>query len=109
MRRKMDFLRHATPKMGIKKKPCSWQGFTNHFGRMNLSLIGCFPAEPISVSIQHFKIHSTKLYLQPVKFSNQLPPCNCLAVTGGTIHRNITWGITSQFWGTIILFYKICR
>lgn len=73
MRRKMDFLRHATPKMGIKKKPCSWQGFTNHFGRMNLSLIGCFPAEPISVSIQHFKIHSTKLYLQPVKFSNQLP------------------------------------
>ncbi len=73
MRRKMDFLRHATPKMGIKKETSPRVRLQNHFGRMNLSLIGCFPAEPISVSIQHFKIQSLKLYLQPVKFSSQLP------------------------------------
>jgi hypothetical protein len=44
------------------------QGFHNHFNWLNLSLVGCLPAEPISYSIQHFKNQFQKLYLQPVIF-----------------------------------------
>jgi hypothetical protein len=73
MQRKWIFLGIPLLKMVIKRKPCEKQGFQNHFDRLNLSLIGCFPAEPISVSIQHFKIQYLKLYLQPVKFPSQLP------------------------------------
>lgn len=56
-----------------KKKALKNQGFCNHFGRLNLSLAGCSPAEPTSVSIQHNKIQLEKLYLQPVKFPSHLP------------------------------------
>jgi hypothetical protein len=69
----MDFLRHATPKMGNKKETSHMVRLQDHFGRMNLSLIGCFPAEPIFVSIQQSKIQLQKLYLQPVKFCSQVP------------------------------------
>jgi len=88
----MDFLRHATPKMGIKKETSPRVRLQNHFGRMNLSLIGCFPAEPISVSIRHFKIQSLKLYLQPVKFSSQLP----LVISGFFLSKFIK-GIVNVF------------
>ena len=43
------------------------------FYRENLSLAGCSPAVPASVSVQLCKIQFIKLYLQPVKFSSQLP------------------------------------
>jgi hypothetical protein len=39
----------------------------SHFRRINLSLVGCSPAEPTSVSIEHSKKLDKLLYLQTVK------------------------------------------
>jgi hypothetical protein len=39
----------------------------SHFRRINLSLVGCSPAEPTSVSIEHSKKLNKLLYLQTVK------------------------------------------
>jgi hypothetical protein len=41
----------------------------SHFRRINLSLVGCSPAEPTSVSIEHSKKLNKSLYLQTVKKS----------------------------------------
>lgn len=44
-----------------------------YFRRFNLSLMSCSPAELISVSIEHYKIHSKKLYLQLSKKAATYP------------------------------------
>lgn len=44
----------------------------SHFRRINLSLVGCSPAEPTSFSIEHSKKLNNLLYLQSVKKSNHV-------------------------------------
>jgi phosphatidylserine/phosphatidylglycerophosphate/cardiolipin synthase-like enzyme len=44
----------------------------SYFRRNNLSLVGCSPAEPTSVLIEHSKIQSKLLYLQSIKKSDHL-------------------------------------
>jgi len=44
-----------------------------HFRRLNLSLMSCSPAEPISDSIEQSKFQFNKLYLQTVKKGNRVP------------------------------------
>ena len=45
----------------------------SHFRRFNLSLMSSSPAALISVSFEHNKYQSIKLYLQPVENGNYLP------------------------------------
>jgi hypothetical protein len=47
----------------------------SHFRRINLSLAGCSPAEPTSVSIEHSKKLNKLLYLQTVKKSIHVQSC----------------------------------
>ncbi|SEI94490.1 hypothetical protein SAMN05192553_101959 [Cyclobacterium xiamenense] len=66
------FYRDQAPKM-VTKKGCQPGSLRNHFGRPILSLVGCSPAEPTSVSDRHGKIQNKKLHLQPVKTPSHLP------------------------------------
>jgi hypothetical protein len=63
------FFRHTPSGMVLKKKGdeqiTALQQTT--FRRENLSLAGCSSAEPVSVSVQQYKIQISKLYLQPVE------------------------------------------
>jgi hypothetical protein len=71
MQRKV-FLRHKTLGMVQKKSPALKAGL-DHSSRLNLTLAGCSPAEPVSVSVQQCKIQISNLYLQPVKIPSHLP------------------------------------
>lgn len=57
----MGFIRHLTLKFDTKKALLLQQRFRSLFRRLNISLIGCSPAEPISVSIQYRKFTKNKL------------------------------------------------
>lgn len=73
MRRNGFFLGINRPKWQQIKRLCTRQSrLINHFGRVSLSLAGCSPAEPASVSTQQHKILNQKLYLQPVKKSSHV-------------------------------------
>ena len=44
------------------------------FHRFNISLASCYAAELVSVSVEHCKNQSSKLYLQTVKKVNHVQP-----------------------------------
>jgi len=71
MQRKV-FLRHKALGMIQKKSPALQAGL-DHSSRLNVTLAGCSPAEPASVSIQLCKIQISNIYLQPVKILSHLP------------------------------------
>jgi hypothetical protein len=71
MQRKV-FLRHKALGMIQKKSPALQAGL-DHSSRLNVTLAGCSPAEPASVSVQLCKIQINNLYLQPVKILSHLP------------------------------------
>ena len=71
MQRKV-FLRHKALGMIQKKSPALQAGL-DHSSRLNVTLAGCSPAEPASVSVQLCKIQNSNLYLQPVKILSHLP------------------------------------
>ena len=71
----MGFIRHLTLKFDTKKALLLQQRFRSLFRRLNISLIGCSPAEPISVSIQYRKFTKNKLtqfieYPRPTAITN---------------------------------------
>lgn len=72
MQREKVFIRHITPKVITKQKPCLLQSSCHHFGRMNLSLVGCSSAEPTSVLVQRIKSQNQTLYLQLVEKSSHV-------------------------------------
>lgn len=57
----------------LRKRETQWCTSPCNFRWNNLSLVSCSPAELTSVSIERYKIQSTKLYLQSVKKGNHLP------------------------------------
>jgi hypothetical protein len=67
----MGFLRNTARKINKKKDALYAPYF--HFRRFDLFLVGCSPAEPISVLIEQCKFLNNQLYLQTVKKASHLP------------------------------------
>lgn len=67
------FLRHTLLKYNSEKSTAKSSALENYISSTNLSLSGCSPAEPDSVSVGRCKIQLKKLYLQTVKKVDHLP------------------------------------
>lgn len=67
------FLRHELLKYISEKSTAKSSALENYISSANLSLSGCSPAEPDSVSVGRCKFQLKKLYLQTVKKVDHLP------------------------------------